>query len=93
MPYARPVDKDIDRIRNKNVSGVGLIIAQLKEAQTEGLLKAGEEDTMEEGEEPAFTHAEETKRQIKRDERKKKRTDLFKIAKEACQFDFSQFSL
>lgn len=91
--YARPVDKDIDRIRNKNVSGVGLIIAQLKEAQTEGLLKAGEEDTMEEGEEPAFTHAEETKRQIKRDERKKKRTDLFKIAKEACQFDFSQFSL
>lgn len=93
LPYARPVDKDIDRIRNKNVSGVGLIIAQLKEAQTEGLLKAGEEDTMEEGEEPAFTHAEETKRQIKRDERKKKRTDLFKIAKEACQFDFSQFSL
>ncbi|KAJ3492450.1 hypothetical protein NLJ89_g11236 [Agrocybe chaxingu] len=37
---------------------------------------------MEEGEEPVFTHAEETKRQIRREERKAKRIELFKIAKE-----------
>ncbi|KAG1882091.1 hypothetical protein F4604DRAFT_443580 [Suillus subluteus] len=37
---------------------------------------------MEEGEEPAFTLAEETKRQIRREERKKKKTEEFKIAKE-----------
>ncbi len=40
---------------------------------------------MEEGEEPVFTHAEETKRQIRREERKAKRTEEFKIAKETCQ--------
>lgn len=86
LPYARPVDRDIDRISKKNVAGVGHILAQLKEATTENLLTAGEADTMEEGEEPAFTHAEEVKRQIRRDERKKKRTEEFKAAKEACAY-------
>jgi len=37
---------------------------------------------MEEGEEPAFTLAEETKRQVRREERRKKRTEQFKAAKE-----------
>lgn len=40
---------------------------------------------MEEGEEPIFTHAEEIKRQIRREERKKKRTEEFKVAKETCE--------
>lgn len=84
LPYSRPVDRDIYRVRNKNVTGVGAILAQLKEATTEGLITAGEGDAMEEGEEPAFTHAEEVKRQIRRDERKKKRTEHFKLAKDAC---------
>ncbi|KAJ7178637.1 U1 snRNP 70K protein [Mycena crocata] len=83
LPYTRPVDKDIDRIRSKNVTGVAHLIAQLKEAKTETLLTAGEADVvMEEGEEPVFTHAEEVKRQIRREERKKKRTEEFKVAKE-----------
>ncbi|KAJ7127180.1 hypothetical protein C8R44DRAFT_616694 [Mycena epipterygia] len=83
LPYTRPVDKDIDRIRPKNVTGVAHLIAQLQEAKTENLLSAGEADAvMEEGEEPVFTHAEEVKRQIRREERKKKRTEEFKIAKE-----------
>ncbi|EGO25088.1 U1 snRNP 70K protein [Serpula lacrymans var. lacrymans S7.9] len=81
LPYARPVGKDIDRITNKNVDGVGSILAQLKEASTAGLLN-GEGDGMEEGEEPAFTHAEETKRQIRREERKRRKVEEFKIAKE-----------
>jgi U1 small nuclear ribonucleoprotein len=85
LPYSRPVDKDIDRVTKKNVAGVGPILAQLKEATTEGLLTAGETDAMEEGEEPAYTHAEEVKRQIRRDERKKKKAEEFKIAKDACE--------
>ncbi|KAJ3001079.1 hypothetical protein NUW54_g6659 [Trametes sanguinea] len=36
---------------------------------------------MEEGEEPTFTYAEETKRQIRREERKKKKTEEFEKAK------------
>ncbi|KII84458.1 hypothetical protein PLICRDRAFT_117917 [Plicaturopsis crispa FD-325 SS-3] len=83
LPYARPVDRDVDRVTKKNVDGVGAILAQLKEASTAGLISAGEGgDAMEEGEEPLFTHAEETKRQLRREDRKKKRTEEFKIAKE-----------
>jgi U1 small nuclear ribonucleoprotein len=63
-------------------------MAQLREATTEGLINAGEGDTMEEGEEPAYTHAEEVKRQIRREERKKKRAEEFKVAKEACESFF-----
>ncbi|KJA23019.1 hypothetical protein HYPSUDRAFT_40511 [Hypholoma sublateritium FD-334 SS-4] len=82
LPYVRPIDKDIDRIRKKEVSGVAEILARLKEANTDSLINAGTADAMEEGEEPVFTHAEETKRQIRREERKAKRTEEFKIAKE-----------
>ncbi|KAF8807096.1 hypothetical protein BYT27DRAFT_7101267 [Phlegmacium glaucopus] len=82
LPYSRPVDRDIDRIYNKNVMGVAHILAQLKEANTDSLITAGTSDAMEEGEEPVFTHAEETKRQIRREERKAKKTEEFKTAKE-----------
>ncbi|KAF7330410.1 U1 small nuclear ribonucleoprotein [Mycena venus] len=83
LPYTRPLDKDIDRIRPKNVSGVAHLLAELKEAKTENMMTTGESEVvMEEGEEPVFTHAEEVKRQIRREERKKKKTEEFKIAKE-----------
>lgn len=85
LPWMRPVDKDIYRVTKKNVSGVGHILQQLKEADTENLMKEGEADVMEEGEEPIFTHAEEVKRQIRREERKARKTEEFKIAKETCQ--------
>lgn len=86
LPYVRPIDKDIDRIRKKEVSGVADILARLKEANTDSLITAGTSDAMEEGEEPMYTHAEETKRQIRREERKAKRTEEYKIAKETCKF-------
>ncbi|KAF8207562.1 hypothetical protein K438DRAFT_1576066 [Mycena galopus ATCC 62051] len=83
LPYTRPLDKDIDRIRPKNVTGVAHLLAELKEAKTENMMSTGESEVvMEEGEEPVFTHAEEVKRQLRREERKKKRTEDFKIAKE-----------
>ncbi|KAF8876741.1 hypothetical protein BD779DRAFT_1613251 [Infundibulicybe gibba] len=82
LPYARPVDKDIDRITKKHVSGVAHLLAQLREADTQTLITQGE-GAMEDGEEPVFTHAEEIKRQIRREERKAKRTEEFKVAKDS----------
>ncbi|KAJ3558792.1 hypothetical protein NP233_g11434 [Leucocoprinus birnbaumii] len=82
LPYSRPVDRDIDRVRNKNVAGVGQILARLKEETTDNLFNAANADTMEEGEEPVFTHAEETKRAIRREQRKARKGDEFKVAKE-----------
>lgn len=84
LPWLRAVGKDIDRITKKDVSGVAHLLAQLKEANTETLITSGEAEAMEEGEEPIFTHAEEIKRQIRREERKARRTEEFKIAKETC---------
>lgn len=83
LPYTRPLDRDIDRVRPKNVDGVGQLLARLREEKTQGMMNSGEGEGMEEGEEPNFTYAEETKRQIRREERKKKKTEEFRIAKES----------
>ena len=92
LPYTRPLDKDIDRVRPKNVDGVGLLLARLREAKTQGMMESGntggERDGMEEGEEPSFTYAEETKRQIRREERKKKKAEEFQKAKDNCMCVF-----
>jgi len=69
--YTRPIDKDLDRVTKKDVNGVGPLLAMLKEGAIAGLAN-GSPDGMEEGEEPTFTLAEEMKRQIRREERKKK---------------------
>ncbi|PPQ68354.1 hypothetical protein CVT26_005917 [Gymnopilus dilepis] len=82
LPYARPVDRDIDRIRKKEVDGVAAILQRLKEENTDSIINAGTSEGMEEGEEPVYTLAEETKRQIRREERKAKKAEAFKIAKE-----------
>lgn len=82
LPYTRPLDRDIDRVRNKNVSGVGNLLARLREDKTQGMINSGEGEGMEEGEDPGFTHAEETKRAIRREERQRKKQEDFKIAKE-----------
>ena len=84
LPYLRPLDRDIDRVHAKNVSGVAAMLAELKEEKTQGMIESGAGEGMEEGEEPTFTYAEETKRQIRREDRKKKKADEFRIAKENC---------
>ena len=84
LPYLRPLDRDIDRVRAKNVSGVAAMLAELKEEKTQGMIDSGAGEGMEEGEEPTFTHAEETKRAIRREERKQKKVEEFKQAKETC---------
>lgn len=88
LPYARPVDKDIDRVNKKHVDGVAHILAQLREATTESIINSGMGEPTEEGEEPNFTYAEETKRQLRREERKAKKQEEYKIAKDACVFLF-----
>ena len=88
LPYSRPVDRDIDRVTKKAVGGVAHILAQLKEANTEALIAAGSGEAPEEGEEPTFSHAEETKRQIKREARKARKHEEFKLAKDTCSSCF-----
>ena len=80
LPYQRPLDRDIDRVRPKNVHGVGEILQRLRVEEA----SKPHDENMEEGEEPNFTLAEEVKRQIRREERKKKKSDEFRIAKETC---------
>ncbi|KZS92356.1 hypothetical protein SISNIDRAFT_412630 [Sistotremastrum niveocremeum HHB9708] len=82
LPYVRPVDRDISRVTPKSVSGVADILARIKEENTVGLIAAGKDVAMEEGEEPALTLAEETKREIRREERRKRKENEFKVAKE-----------
>ncbi|KAJ2914516.1 hypothetical protein MD484_g5918, partial [Candolleomyces efflorescens] len=84
LPYTRPVDRDIDRVRNKNVTGVADILQRLKEETTDNLFNAvNNDDGMEEGEEPVYTLAEEVKRQLRREQRKARKADDFKSAKES----------
>lgn len=86
--YSRPVVRDIDRVKSKNVTGVAAVLAVLRESNTQSLIASNGEN-MEEGEEPAFTLAEEVKRQIRREERRAKRAEEFKNAKETCPSFFS----
>lgn len=83
LVYTRPVDKDLDHVTKKNVAGVGPLLAMLKEGAMVGLAN-GTPDGMEEGEEPTFTLVEEVKRQVRREERKKKQAEQFQKAKDSC---------
>jgi U1 small nuclear ribonucleoprotein len=93
LAYTRPLDRDIDRVRSKAVAGVAAVLARLADAQVDAgaapaVPAAGDAPApapdMEEGEEPTFTLAEEVKREIRREERKKARADKFKLMKETC---------
>lgn len=70
---------------------MGPLLAMLKESATAGLISGNGEapEGMEEGEEPVFTHAEETKRLLRKEERRQKRAEDFKSAKESCAFNIS----
>ena len=84
MAYYRPLDKDVERVTPKNVSGVAEFLSIAREENAQGIIAAGREG-MEEGEEPTFTLAEETKREMRREERRKKKEEEFRIAKESCK--------
>jgi U1 small nuclear ribonucleoprotein len=88
--YTRPLDRDIDRVRPKHVDGVAGLLARLNEEKDAAIAQGGAQadavaaEGMEEGEEPTFTLAEEVKREMRREERKKLKADKFKQQKESC---------
>lgn len=92
LPYTKPVGRDLDRVRPKNVNGIAAILEHVQEENTFGLITAGQNadatttgEEQEEGEEQTFTFAEETIREIRREKRKKEKEELFKKAKENCE--------
>lgn len=90
LPYMRPVDRDFERVKKKQVSGLVDILARVREenAMGTGVGKRanGEDVTMEEGEEveEPFTLAEEYRRQVRREERQKLKEEQFQKAKSSC---------
>lgn len=92
LPYTRPLDRDIDRVRPKDVDGVAALLARLSAEKDDAIAQGGTAadvatvEGMEEGEEPTFTLAEEVKREIRREERKKLRAQKFQTMKESCEY-------
>ena len=92
LPYVRPVGKDTDLIKKKkNIGGIAELVLQLKEEKHDVLFSAAAQEeskdvgNLEEGEEPSYTLAEETKRQMRREDRKRRKEELFKSAKDTCE--------
>ena len=92
LPYTRPLDRDIDRVTPKKMGGMADILARVREENALGTgvgKKAAEEGitAMEEGEEveEPFTLAEEYRRQLHREERKKRDLEEFQKAKTTCE--------
>jgi U1 small nuclear ribonucleoprotein 70kDa len=91
LNYARPLDRDIDRVHAKKVDGVAALLSRLKEEKEDATVAQGAEQgsnapEMEEGEEPTFTLAEEVKREMRREERKRAKQEKFKVLKDSCTF-------
>lgn len=88
LPYARPIDRDISIVKPKQLSGVAQLLAQVKEENDAGLIDQGKADD-EAGavteEDSKFTLAEETRREIRREEKKKRKTEEFKTAVSNCE--------
>lgn len=72
LAYYRPLDKDVERVTPKNVSGIAEFLHLAREENARGIIAAGREG-MEEGEEPTYTLAEETRREMRREARRKKK--------------------
>lgn len=128
LPYARPVGKSPNTIRQKTVDGVAALLAQVRDdtaftiaerskgtrkikKEPAAVKKEGENgdtamangDGKEEGEEddedaakveasledptkePGFSYAEETRRQIAREEKARRRKEAFEKAKATCE--------
>jgi hypothetical protein len=83
LPYVRPPGKDLNQITAKQVSGVAGLLSQIREENANAIVADGKE-AGEAPEEDNFTYVEEIKRQIRREERAKKRLEAFKKAKETC---------
>ena len=92
LQYTRPIDKDPNVVRPKTITGVGALLASIKEENTAGLIDQGRTED-EAGavteEDSKFTLAEETRREIRREEKKKKKVEDFKNAVNNCTVLFA----
>jgi U1 small nuclear ribonucleoprotein 70kDa len=88
------VDRDINVVHKKTVSGVAQLLASIREQNDVGLIDQGKKEVeeLEPGAVPSgpedegqFTLAEEIKRQIRREEKKKRKGEEFKIAVSTCR--------
>lgn len=87
LTYVRPVGKSPNVIKKKKIDGVAALLQRLKDdTAREGTGSKELSKNMEEGEarESAFTHTEETIRQINREEQKNAREAKFKSAIQTC---------
>ncbi|KAL5634502.1 hypothetical protein ACGC1H_002525 [Rhizoctonia solani] len=83
LPFVRCVGRDPDKVRSKNVSGVASLLAQVREDNERGIVGAGASQAeREEGEEERYTHAEEIKRTIAREQKQQRKKEEFQKAKE-----------
>ncbi|KAG8970546.1 hypothetical protein FRC03_006675 [Tulasnella sp. 419] len=86
LPYARPVGRPPNKITDKHLTGVAAILAQVREERTDGLISSGKKEGEDEGEimdeDEKYTYAMEVRRQIYREEKKKKKVELFQNAKD-----------
>lgn len=88
MLHTRPVDKDINVVRPKHLTGVAALLAQIREENVAGLVdkgKADEEAGALTEDDTKFTLAEETRREIRREEKKKRKEEDFKTAVAICE--------
>lgn len=82
LPYVRPLGRAPYAVGEKNVSGVAAILAEIKEQNQNNVIASGKGEEEGEAPEEAFTYVEETKRQIAREEMKKKAEAAFIAAKD-----------
>ncbi|KDQ15816.1 hypothetical protein BOTBODRAFT_74947, partial [Botryobasidium botryosum FD-172 SS1] len=80
LPYARPLGRDPNQIKRKDVTGVAAVLAQVQE---ENAIVAADK---EEGEEDRYTHSLEMQRQIYREQKLKRQLEGFQKAKENCEY-------
>ncbi|KAG9047349.1 hypothetical protein FS837_002510 [Tulasnella sp. UAMH 9824] len=82
LPYVRPLGHPSNHVGEKKLTGVAAILAEIKEQNQNNVIASGKGE--EEGETPeeTFTYVEETKRQIYREDKKKKMEAAFIAAKD-----------
>ncbi|PVF93348.1 RNA-binding domain-containing protein, partial [Serendipita vermifera] len=83
LNYLRPIDRDPNVVHSKAVSGVAALLEKIREEKDAGMIDQGKADD-EAGaltdEDANFTLAEETKREMKRELKKRRKADDFKNA-------------
>ncbi|KAG8933201.1 hypothetical protein FRC01_010547 [Tulasnella sp. 417] len=82
LPYLRPLGHAPSAVGEKRLAGVAAILAEVKEQNQNNVIASGKGEEEGETAEESFTYVEETKRQIAREDKKKKTEAAFTAAKD-----------